>query len=502
VISPSGQADATGVRGWSARNSHVQLATVLLALAMGYLVARWPMPSLAVFAVLALALATVLSREFALGAILVSSLLMLSVTSWLGLPVQAALLTKALVGLFALTVVLDLGPGNPLRVPWSLMMLSAVLVVSAVFGAGNRFLAFQALAAYLVAPVAYVAIVHSNITTGSLRRLALVVAAIMIVQLPIVMIQARFIANVDRIGGTFSAAGGTSIQAVVMGVVWTIAVALLFGRRRAWLLPVGLAIAAVLMISQAKAGFLFAALGTAAVGLAEAIAIPKRGAHVLPLYGALSAAAVAALFGAYLYFGRLLPGGQAASGYWTAWLSNPMAIRDYLFSYGSGGQAGRLEGVRLALSRSGAIANLLIGQGLGVLSTSALLGQNVTSSSAYGTSFDWATSATRWLLEVGVMGTLLYIVAIGAAVGAVVKSWARRADELGVAIAAAAVGSAAIYVAAALYAAPWNWDAIAVPFWCLLGMAVKWGRLRDAAPETEQGPAHTTFRRAGAEGDS
>ena len=35
------------------------------------------------------------SREFALGAILISALLMLSITSWFDLPVQAALLTTA-----------------------------------------------------------------------------------------------------------------------------------------------------------------------------------------------------------------------------------------------------------------------------------------------------------------------------------------------------------------------------------------------------------------------
>ncbi len=393
-------------------------------------------------------------------------------------------------------MVLDLGPGNPLRVPVPLIMLMAVLAVSAAFGAGGRFVAFQSLAAYIAGPIAYVAIVHSSITMRSLKRLALIVLAIVVAQVPIVMVQARFAVNVDRIGGTFGNLGGTSLLAVVMAFAWTIAVALLFGRKRVWLLPVGLAIAAVLLISEAKAGFVFCALGTIAVGLTKAVAKPRRGAFVLLQYGAISAAALAALFVGYRYVGSLLPGGQTMASYWLAWLKDPSAITGYLFSYGRGGQAGRLEGVRLVLNQSRTIADLLIGRGLGLLSSSALLGQTGLSSEFVGT-FDWTTSATKSLLETGLLGILLYLVAVGFACGAVVRSWASRVDELGVAVGAAAVGSAAVYVAAALYANAWFTDAIAVLFWCLMGMAVKWGRLRLADPDRGHTFSTATAGRAG-----
>ena len=79
--------------------------------------------------------------------------------------------------------------------------------------------------------------------------------------------------------------------------------------------------------------------------------------------------------------------------------------------------------------------------------------------------------------EVGLVGTLLYLGAIGAAVGAVVRLWTSSQDEIGVAVAAAVVGAAAVYIAAALYSAPWNTDATTILFWGSLGMAVKWGRL-------------------------
>jgi len=489
VSSSAKGGDAARALDWTASERHIWLATMLLlAPGLGCVAGRWPMPSLLVFAVLAFSVGTVWSREFALGAILVSSLLMLGIASWFGLPAQASLLTKALIGLFALTVVLDLGPDNPLRVPISVTMLVAVLAVSAAFGAGDRFRAFQSLGAYIAAPVAYVAIVNSRIAMRSLRRVALVVSAIVVAQVPIVIVQARFTANVDRIGGTFGYLGGTSLQAVVMALAWTIAVALLSGRKRVWLMPVGLAIAVVLLISEAKAGFVFAALGTIAVGLTRAVASPRHGALVLLKYGAISAAALAALFGGYLYVGSLLPGGQTMATFWLAWMKDPSAIMNYLFSYGPGGQAGRLEGIRLVLNQSRTIADLLIGRGLGLLSSSALLGQAGMSSSGFSGTFDWSTSATRSLLETGLLGVLLYLVAIGSACRAVVRSWASRADELGVAVGAAAVGSAAIYVAAALYANPWFTDATAVLFWCLLGMAVKWGRLRQAEPETETRP--------------
>jgi hypothetical protein len=477
----------------TATDSRILLATALLAPALGYLVGRWPIPSLLVFAALAVLTAAVLSRELALGAILVSSMVMLSVISWFGLPAQAYLLAKALIGLFAMTVMLDLGPSNRLRIPMSLIMLVAVLVVSALVSTSGRFYAFQSLGAYIAAPIAYVAIVHSSITLKSLKRLAWIVVGIAAAQVPIVIAQARFFtANVDQMGGTFGVLGGTHIQAVIMGLAWTVAVALLFGRRRVWLLPVGLAVLVVLLVSEAKAGFIFAAVGTACVGLARAVANPRRGALFLLQYGAIGAAALAALFGGYMYLGNLLPGGETMARYWLAWLANPSNMVDYLFAYDRG-QAGRLEGISLVLNQSRTIADLLIGSGLGVLSSSALLGQNAASSSGLGGTLGWATSATRALFETGLLGTALYLVSVGAAARAVVKSWATRTNEFGLAVAAAAVGSAAVYLSAGFYASPWTTDAVAVLFWCLLGMAVKWGNLQPAAEqEVETRPLATS----------
>jgi hypothetical protein len=369
------------------------------------------------------------------------------------------------------------------------IMLVVVLMVSAAFGSSGRFLGIQAMGAYLAGLIAYLAIAHSSLTEESLRRVALVVLFVVAAQIPIMMVQSRFVSSVDDIGGTFGVGGSTQVLAVILGAAWTIAVAMLLGRRRWWLIPIGLAVALALMISQAKAGFLFAAAGTIAVGLAKAIADPRKGVikRVLTLlaYALAGAAAVAVLFGAYVYLGDLLPGGQTASRFWIEWLKNPNAIIAYLFSYDTAGQAGRLEGTRLVLTQSRSAANLLIGQGPGVLSGSALLGKDAASSSGLGFTLSWATSLTRYLLEVGLVGTLLYLASVAVAVGAVVKEWATPRDEIGVAVGAAAVGMATVYFAAALYAAPWTNDAMAVPFWCLLGMALKWGQLRSAEQEQQ-----------------
>lgn len=462
------------------------LAVALLAPAFGLLVGRWPIPSLVAFAAVVLVGGVIMSREFALGAILVSSLVMLGATSWLGLPVQSALLTKVLIGLFALSVVLDWTPETPLRIPVVFTMLVAVLLVSAAFGSGGRFASVQAIGAYLAAPIAYLAIVHSSLTVNSLRRITWVVLFIIAAQAPIMIVQSRIVSSVDDIGGTFGIGGSTQILAVILGAAWTIAVALLVSRKRLWLVPIGLSIAAVLMISQAKAGFLFAAAGTIAVGVAKAVSNPRRGVYVLVLYLVIGVAVIAVLFGAYVFLGGLLPGGQTASNMWVAWLRNPSAIIDYLFSYDTGGQAGRLEGTRLVLTQSRTMANLLIGQGPGILGGSALLGQESASGSAMSFTLSWATSVTRFLLEVGLVATLLYLAAVAVAVGSVVKAWAAPRDQLGISVGAAAVGMAAVYVTAAFYAAPWTTDAMAVTFWCLLGMAVKWGSLRSAGSERSQ----------------
>ena len=487
----SSAADVVRTRPWFADGRYLMLATLVLALLVGVMVGRWPTMSVAALVALVLVIGTLRSREFALAAVLASSLLMLSVTSWFGLPDQAALLTKALIGLFALTVLLDIGPENPLRIPLPFLMLLGVLVVFAMFVAADHFLAVQALAAFLAPPLAYVAIVHANLTIGSLRRVALMAGAIIAAQLPIVLVQARyFTPYVDQMGGTFGLVGGTHVQSIVMGFAWTLAVALLLGRRRLWLIPIGLAISIVLLVSEAKAGFLFAAIGTLAVGLARAVANPKRGLGVLAQYLVITVVTVGALFAGYALVGSLWPGGQQMASYWSAWLHNPQAISDYLFAYDPGGQAGRLQGVSLVLGQNQTLADLLIGRGPGFLSSSALLGQSSNASStALVAALGWATSATRELAEIGLLGIVLYVCAIGYAVWAVVRAWAKPADELSIAVVAAAVGMAVVFITGAFFLTAWTTDAMSVSFWCFMGMAVKWGTLRRVESEARSADA-------------
>ena len=153
-----------GVRFWT--------AVVSLATVVGFSVAIWPIPSFAVIAILGLMISVMTSRGFAIGAFLMTSMVTLGAISWLGFPSQAALLTKVLIGLFVLGVMLDWTPERHLEIPVVFIMLAAVLVISAIFGSGGRFLAAQAMGAYLAAPLAYLGVIHSNLSIATLRRLS------------------------------------------------------------------------------------------------------------------------------------------------------------------------------------------------------------------------------------------------------------------------------------------------------------------------------------------
>jgi hypothetical protein len=66
---------------------------------------------------------------------------------------------------------------------------------------------------------------------------------------------------------------------------------------------------------------------------------------------------------------------------------------------------------------------------------------------------------------------------------------------LGIAVGSAAVGCAIIYAFSAFYMTSWITDAVAVLFWCLMGMAVKWGHLRAAESEPSRDGAKPSRRR-------
>jgi hypothetical protein len=92
---------------------------------------------------------------------------------------------------------------------------------------------------------------------------------------------------------------------------------------------------------------------------------------------------------------------------------------------------------------------------------------------------------------------MLYLSVIVSAVATVVVSWRPRASRLGESVAAAAVGLATVYLLGGVYTGAWHTDSTAILFWCVLGMAARWGQLVFAeqqaraggAPSAEPGPA-------------
>ena len=72
----------------------------------------------------------------------------------------------------------------------------------------------------------------------------------------------------------------------------------------------------------------------------------------------------------------------------------------------------------------------------------------------------------------------MYVCVVGFAVWTVASLWRPRTDVLAVSVLSAAVGLASVYILAGTYSLAWYTDAVAILFWCLLGMAAKWGQLR------------------------
>lgn len=456
------------------------IGTIAVATVAAVAVGFAPVSGALLFVFLVVGLIVTLSPGYSLWAIVVSALIVQGLQSYLGLPSQVLLLPKLLIAVFALSSLLQAARGRSIRArPTFLVVWIGVLALSTLFAASDRVLALQALWAYACGPVVFFAILYSDVSIAVLRRVSLAVIVIAGMELPIVLLQNEFIAtHVDQIGGTFGLVGGTSVMAIVMGFAWTAAVAVLGARKRLRLIPMGLAIAVVLLVCEAKTGFLFCALGTVAVGLTRGV-LTKRFATVSLQYIAMAVASVAALFGGYMYAGDLWKGGERAAAYALGDIGSYRAITSYLFSYGPHGQAGRLEGVRLALTLGRpAIADLLLGRGPGLLSSSALLGGASAFRLMTGNAYDWATSLTRSVLETGVLGTLLYLGVIVSAVRTVFDSWRPRGDDLGMSVFAGCVGLASIYVLSGVYAPGWHTDAVTVLFWCLIGMAAKWGHLR------------------------
>ena len=458
--------------------------TVAIAIAIVAAVASGlaPASAILIFTLVAFVAASVLSPGFALGSVVISALVMSGLQTAVALPNQASLLTRAFIAVFALSTLLRLRRGMRVVVNLSAIALWAgLLAISTAVAVSDRLLALQGMWTYLCGPVVFLAILYSDLCASTLEKVSLAVLGIVVVELPLVLYQGAFLeSESDRIGGTFGRIGGTSVLAIVMGFAWTAAIALLTGRRRVWLLPVAAAIAVVLFASEAKAGFLFCAIGTVAVGVATGI-LTRRFATVSLRYLAVAAGAVAALYAGYAYAGSVLRGGARGALNLLQSMSTQGAIVRYLFSHGPQGQAGRLEGVRLALTagRSTVVDNLL-GKGPGLLSSSTLLGGTSAFLASTGATFDWATSLTRSILETGILGTLLYVAVVVSAVWTVSASW-KRLGEVGTRVIALCVGLATVYLVAGVYAPAWHADAVAVVFWCAMGVVAKWGQIRSAA---------------------
>lgn len=331
--------------------------------------------------------------------------------------------------------------------------------------------ALQSVVGYSIGPLLMFAIMNSQLTpsqeSGLLRTLAILVA----IQIPVVTIQKiiYFDGNPDRVGGTFGRAG-TQFLGVFMAMVWCMLVAavVVYHHRR---LILALSVPLLAMAAgEVKAGFVLAAIGTVTMLVARLLSRTRdSGTGVL---AGLAFAPVGFILLVYEFAPWLVAtySGVGLSG--RSIFTNLDAATAYLSAYGTGGQAPRLEGIRMIFTDVMSYG-VGLGHGPGAMSSSSLVG-DVSTSYEVTVLYGWSTSAMRYLFETGPVGLLVFLFALGMlvrlAIGLLRKAETRHSRSLALGFA----GAVAVFVTGGFYTAAWEFAGTAVPFWCVAGLLARY----------------------------
>lgn len=473
---PAGESALAGNRRGALRlrglTAAVWLVVMVVAVLLGQSIANGQ------YAVLALAGAALAGALLAgrdqrtIQVVLVVSFVLAAIIALLQLQAQAAYATDLLILLMATSVVLRSTRKRNLTVDANLVPWAAFLALRLVAGGPFGFLALQSFVGYVLFPVLYLCVLNSEMDRESQRRVVWTIVALLGVQVVVAAVQkvAFYWAPADRIGGTLARAG-TPFMGVLMASWWAaiVAFALATGRKRLYfLLPLPLL---PIVVGEVKAGFVLAAIGTAVVMMA--VVASRRVARRWLVGALLVVVPLVAALSVYLYAPQLISGDYATREYGIKFFSTPTTAIDYLSGYGRTGQAHRLELLRVILQRHNEATSLLLGEGLGTLSSSALLGQASYEPGSVGATFGWATSGAKYLLETGVLGLVLFGWLVASLAMRAYRLFTHSEDPLWRPLGLAFAGVAAVFIVGGFYTSAWSFDATAASFWVLAGLVAR-----------------------------
>jgi hypothetical protein len=408
------------------------------------------------------------------GAALIVSFITPGLVYWLGLQPRLAYLLHVLVLLLvaaAFTSRRGSGAlvGEPLVAAWLLTVLVSALLA----GKADSVVA-QSLLGYALMPVIYWSVINADMTRKEEDRVMMTLGGLVILQIPVVVLQAAFAPGVsaDRFAGTLGASG-TNYMGVLMAGAWCVLCAYLLAggdRRAVWLLPLPIV---PMVLGEIKAGFVMAAAGT--LTLAFASAGIRQAVLRLAKAMVLAVLPLGAVYAIYRFAPRFITPTAAGQAQGLRMLSEPMVALDYLEGFSPGGQAQRLEALRIVAQRGATPLSFMFGDGPGTLSTGSVLGSLAGGGSAFPLrqALEWISSAGRFLLEIGVVGVGLYAALVARIGWTAFDSFRRTDDGRTRMLQAAMLGIVPVYLVGGLYAAAWQFDAVRVSFWVLAAMSFR-----------------------------
>lgn len=447
----------------------VALGALVLALLLGLAIGTERTLLLVPFLALAGAAVAMWRPVWVLGAIVVLGFSVDYVVYLLNLPSTLTYSVDGLILILALVVMAqsalrgDLRVGSPVLILWAVMLVFALL-----FGQRRDVYALQSLVGYAVLPLLFLAVINMEMSASAERRIAKILLVLALIQAPVALIQKYGfgITDVDQLGGTLGRAGTTQMATLMAGLFVFLLSYIATHRRWRWSPALLIPIIAML-VSEAKAGFVFAALGgvvVVALLVWQRASISSVGftlaSIVLPL---------AAVYAAYTYFPAVfLPDPTISSNFLRA-LFTKEGLLEYMGGYSSSGQALRTTVFEIVGTKLKEMGALPLGAGPGALSTSALFGE---SAQPIVQGLSWFSSAGRYMLETGLIGLSFFCVAV-------VHVIARcrgliRTEQIGPRILGMTLfGSGVIFLAGGFYSTTWHAKATAVSFWVLAGLAFR-----------------------------
>lgn len=390
---------------------------------------------------------------------------------WLSLPSGFAYVNDLLVGIALVAGVTQAVRRRRLSVNLPVAVWPLVIVASALFASSGGASAVQSAVGHLVPVALMVAVQHIDMDSRAERILLGAVVAGAALQIPVTAIQKAVLygASVDRIGGTLGRAG-TTFMAVMMAGLWCGLLALytVKGDRRALLWMAASVLP--LFFGEAKAGFVLATIGSlAAMGIYVAgKGLANRGAVKSV---ALAVSPLASLYAVYNFAPWIISGLPGVGARGREFFESRTAAVEYLSGYGSTGQAGRIEALRLVVEGNIAQGRSILGHGVGSLATSNVFGEAGSLQATY--LLGWVSSAGRWIYEVGIVGLLAYCFLLLWLAWTAARLFARTPDPAARVLCLGFAGVAVVYLVGGFYTSAWQMDALSMSFWLTAGLVLR-----------------------------